>query len=127
MGVAFTTYGMGSGVYMEEYANLDTNPLFEGLPEKPSMGLHLSMAEQRELVKLLETALFKDVSILALEAGSPAQDSWRPNSERTARILNGIMMGSGLGAAEEYAAEGATAYLQLLADEFGSKIKRSCP
>ena len=27
LGVAFTTYGMGSGVYMEEYANLDTNPL----------------------------------------------------------------------------------------------------
>ena len=36
-----------------------------------------------------------------------------PILKRTARILNGIMMGSGLGAAEEYAAEGATAYLNF--------------
>ena len=41
MGVAFTTYGMGSGVYMEEYANLDTNPLFEGLPEETKHGIAL--------------------------------------------------------------------------------------
>ena len=120
MGVAFTTYGMGSGVYMEEYANLDTNPLFEGLPEETKHGIALVHGGAEGAGEALGNLLFAKMPGILSSGGrlTSAKILGDPILKRSARILNGIMMGSGLGAAEEYAAEGATAYLQLLADDF---------
>ena len=120
MGVAFTTYGMGSGVYMEEYANLDTNPLFAGLPEETKHGIALVHGGAEGAGEALGNLIFSKMPGILSSGGrlTSAKILGDPILKRSARILNGIMMGSGLGAAEEYAAEGATAYLQLLADDF---------
>ena len=44
--------------------------------------------------------------------------------KKALRMLNGVMMAQGLGAGEEYMAEGATAFFQLLADDYAEAYRK---
>ena len=126
MGVVFTTYGMGSGVYMEEYANLDTNPLYEGLPEETKHGIAVAHGFAEGAGEAFGNLLFAKIPGILSSGGKLTSSTILadPVYKKMLRMLNGVMMAQGLGAAEEYMAEGATAFLQLLADDYADAYRR---
>jgi hypothetical protein len=123
-GVFITTAGMGSGVGMEKYAELDTDVRYAGLSSHEKLGVAMAHGFSEGGGEAFGNLVFAKLPGI-LKGGSRITSSMivaDPIYKRFARILGGFAIGSQASGAEEYISEMTTESLQIIADSYADDV-----